>query len=423
MFLKMDGLMDTPKQNNNSVYGKVIGCAIIFAFGCLLVSALIMPAEAQNNKVKIMAYLQSDIDEDEYRKFIKDINQYYADNGISVNFTVERIKRFPPGGGCGYNAYDNDVVMHVGSGKGHYRGPPYFIAGANTDSPFAFTKLGIRAEAHELAHFLGFQDLYWFRSQSVFFSPPIDEKSLMVDVYGDDVKFCSNAKYVLKMNIARLNSGGRNSILYPAARVPKKLRVQIKGVKDKECKVYSFKRNYKKFQSLPNETPILTVNTDSSGIFEMDTFDSITDDDNEVFDLFFIECKPKRFWQKSGKFWINSLATETCYAENGAVSVCDIACVNSGEWCVFSPIPDMFKPISKPIDLQRGYSINESERKEIVDNNKPVIGFDSENSGNVGQLKGNDPVLSKEDYTPPEIKTDPEDEKQSLWDKMKAFFR
>ncbi|HAF95980.1 MAG: hypothetical protein A2X34_02305 [Elusimicrobia bacterium GWC2_51_8] len=386
------------KQNNRSVCGADIGFVFAFIAGCLLASTLITPAWAQNNNtVKIMAYLQEDVDEAGYRKLLKNINKYYADNGIDVNFSPEQINRYPVGGSCGSRAYGNDVIMCVGPGKGSFIGWPRFILGANTDPPYGFTATGIRAEAHELAHFLGFQDLYWLKTLPPLIAPPIATKDIMTDVYTDGVMFGPNAKYIIKMNISRLNKGGRLSILYPSSRKAKKLRVQIRDGQDKTCKIYTRKRNYEKFQSQINATPSLTVHTNSSGVFEMRPINILEED----FDLYHIACD-------SQKFWLSSLETENCYATNGAHSVCDIVCLNSGEWCIFSPVRDILGDIGNTkipmIDNFKQSGTKNPFKQGNVSDNTSTPELDLGADVTIGQLKSNNPAVSQRTSAPPMIR-------------------
>lgn len=279
-------------------------------------------------RVNIMAYIQTGVagvNETSYRNFIENINQLYSNNGINVDFNVGEIEWYDQSQSCGTNLYSNNVIMCVGQGKGGFLGVPYFTVGANTDSPFGFSSTGVMAEAHELAHFLGFQDLYWLRSQESLRAPTIFEveNDIMTSPYTLSNVFGEHAKYVLNLNLGRLKSG--QSLIYPKSRMASGLKVDT-GLPNQNCQIYTRQRDYSQFNSKVNNTPSLTKTTNGSGIFEMDIIGGDPADNN--FDIYYIVCG-------LNKFWINSLATEDCFKAQGAISTCNIKCLNSGSWCQF----------------------------------------------------------------------------------------
>ncbi len=277
-------------------------------------------------EVRISAYIKSGIsgiDEASYRAFIENINQLYSNNGIKVKFKPERIEWYS-GESCGSDFYGNDVIMCVGPDKGGYIGPPYYVVGANTNSPFGFSSTGIRAEAHELAHFLGFQDLYWLKTQSPLIAPSIASNDLMMDPYTETNVFGELVKSVIKMNLKLLDIDGKESIKYPKDRVASKLSITIDGLPNRECKIYTRERDYTQFNSKIKVTESLVKTTDSSANFEMDVIGGDSVDNN--FDLYYISCG-------SNNFWLSSLETEKCFQNNGPNHICNIRCSNTNGWC------------------------------------------------------------------------------------------
>lgn len=285
--------------------------------------------------VKITAYIQrgvDGVDEASFREFISKINDYYRDNDIAVSFTPERIEWYDESESCGSDVYGNDVILCVGPGKkaGGYRGPPYFVVGANTDPPYHFTDIGVRSAVHELAHFLGFQDLYWLRSLPPSVAPAM-ENNLMIYHYDPPFVFESRARKVLNMNARLLAEGGRDAILYPKKRVPFRLKLEIEGAANQGCDVYTRDRDPLESKSKLRAAPSLRATTDAGGAFLMEVIGGDSEDKN--FDLYRVACGSK-------EYWANSLAVEDCYQAFGgnvAAAVCPIRCSTPGEWCAFSP--------------------------------------------------------------------------------------
>jgi hypothetical protein len=278
-----------------------------------------------------MAYIQtgvSGVDETSYRDFIENINKLYFNNDLNIKFNIGGIIWYNRDQSCGTNFYNNDVIMCVGPDKGGYLGPPYYVVGANTNNPFGFSPTGVRAVSHELAHYLGFQDLYWLRSQEPLKTPSSSEieNDLMTDPYNAANVFGEHAKYVLNYNFERLRVGGSNSILYPRSRIASKLRINT-GIPNQTCQIYTRERDYVQFNSKINTTPGLTKITDSFGNFQMNIVAGDPADNN--FDIYYLDCN-------GNNFWINSLMTEDCFRQQGTGGgICNIRCLSPGNYCQF----------------------------------------------------------------------------------------
>lgn len=279
-------------------------------------------------EVKLMVNIQKGItgvSETSFTQFIKDINRFYADNNINGKFVIGKI-RWVSESEFSYDFDGNDLIMWVGPNKGGYRGPPYFIVGVNTNPPFGFSSTGVKCEAQELAHYLGFQDLYWLSTVNPVAPKIIEiESDIMYDSYNPNAVFERNSRYVLNYNLQRIKVSGHQSILYPASRVAKGLIINTK-IPNQICEIYTRERDYTLFKSKINSTPSLTKTTDSIGRFTMDIIGGDAVDNN--FDVYVLKCNGKTFW-------LSSLAIEDCFIEQGPDSDCNIDCFESDSWCKY----------------------------------------------------------------------------------------
>jgi hypothetical protein len=274
-----------------------------------------------------MAYIQSGVSgvtEATYRSFVDDINKLYSKNGIDAGFAIGNIKWYEKGSNCGSSFEGNDVIMCVGPGKGGYMGAPYYTVGVNTDSPYGFGDVGVMAEVHELAHYLGFQDLYWLKTTPTSSPLPTSiEKDIMTSPYDMSNTFGVNAKYILQMNVSKVKTGGKESIVYPKSRTPSNFSINI-GIPNQMCSIYARERDYSLFKSRILSNPV-SKTANASGVFEMGIVAGDPSDNN--FDIYQIICG-------NNTYWISSLLQEDCYRQKGANQVCNVKCQGNNGWCV-----------------------------------------------------------------------------------------
>ncbi len=282
-------------------------------------------------EINITAYLPIDIGIDElsYHSFLNNISKLYQDNGISISFNANKIIWYQPTETCSKERYGNHLSMCVGPNKGGYLGPPWFQVGANTNSPFGFTPTGVRAEAHELAHFLGVRDLYWLTtsSESDLKAPVINGigKDIMFSPYPyDNTTFNEWEKNIIKYNIERLKEG--KEIIYPANRTPLKLNIKFPTfLANRLCNIYISKRDYNLFKSklITAEGPSLSITINNEGNFQIEP-------SSDEVDLSYIYC-PKDY-----RYWLNFISTENCFIKNGLNAECNISCSVNNGWCAFT---------------------------------------------------------------------------------------
>jgi hypothetical protein len=283
-------------------------------------------------EIDIMAYVQRGVDgvtEKTFLSFIDDITEFYQDNDLNVVFKVKNLEWYDSGEDCGRDLKGNDVIMCVGPDKGGYLGSPYFISGANTNAPFGFTEIGIMAESHELAHFLGFQDLYWFDCQGILNEPgnSLFEKDIMYYPYTSGNGFLTNSRYILAMNAENIKREGNSGIISPVERTPSSFSIYT-GLPNTSCRVYQNTRDYSTFKSTINSAFTVKGVTDDSGVLTIDNNNmSVLGYGSNEIDILYIECG-------MNVFWLNSLVWEDCYIENGANSICSVKCTDSN-WCEY----------------------------------------------------------------------------------------
>ena len=263
------------------------------------------------NKVQMCVYLHDSQITSAFTYFLSNINQLFNNNGVNGEFVAKYLITYS-GTDCPTDIKGCDLLLCTGPGKGGFVGPPYTpTVGFNTNPPYGFTQIGVQAGCHELAHFLGFQDLYWLNGAGI---PPIHEitNDIMRDPYTNNPVLSEIPAKILNLNLTRLNNGF--GILYPKYRVATSLNIKT-DYPDTYYELFTRTRDYNTFQSIINSLPIKTGYTDSSGIFTTPIYSG--DDVDNNFDVYKIII--------SGlNIWISCLVTEACYLFNEYTAICYI---------------------------------------------------------------------------------------------------
>ncbi|MFH0876297.1 MAG: hypothetical protein V1859_10250 [archaeon] len=255
-----------------------------------------------------------------------------------------------------------------------FMGPPLYLIGIDT-TPKATEKrdsekidynwnspiYAVQTTAHEIAHFLGARDLYWYdlENNQEYNAPKIDNSD-------DDLfyqKNYVNSLYIIhgfeiiKYNLLMTSSNRPDAqktlfpkkIFYPKSRAPVAFEVFLPKVFT-ECDILSSIRNYNTFNSkislkkvpyekldMPSQKPSLK----NDGLRLVIDYENLKVNvvDND-FDLLLIQCSNK-------KYWINSLLIDECYlAIPQAVNrLCYLKCTVPDNWCNFEKAVE--KPVSK----------------------------------------------------------------------------
>ena len=283
--------------------------------------------------VKMRVYIQSGVsgvNEDTFHAFIKKVSSFYKSKGISVDFVVEDLRWINTAEPSSINLSGVDVVLVAGEGAGHFIGTIQRV-GANLSDPFKFSQQGVVALAHEFGHYFGVIDQYWLNMTNAT-TPLLSsdlKSSIMYYSYTLTNGFSSLEKETIRKNLSNLLNGDKSSILYPAERWSKVLKIYI-GKTNEPCKIFSSTRSYNTFNSSFTSTPTLIKNTDSAGVLTID----IKSVSNRVeFDLFRIECG-------GFKVWINSTILDSNYLENGIIDTCEARYLNDTQWCALADLPE-----------------------------------------------------------------------------------
>jgi hypothetical protein len=268
------------------------------------------------------------IDRENVSRFYGDIEDYFTSQGLDVNMKIADFSYYDSG--CveeaSFEDVDRkaDVSMCIGSGEGGFYGAKVNVLGANTDSPFGFTPTGVHAEAHEIIHFLGFQDLYGYPESM---PKNWNDKSLMEYVYYENPELADITKKVVKFNLEQQELG-RKQIFYPRntsgqpdfkkVRIPEKTILSYEVGSQDSCKVYEIHR-YRE-DKLSDPMDFAAVNGSIRFTVADLNFDS--------YGGIKIECG-------SVEYWSPSVLYDQCFLDGGVPEGCSYSCETDGNWCSF----------------------------------------------------------------------------------------
>ncbi len=283
--------------------------------------------------VRIKAILDTSVDENEYRRFIEKIENYLNTQGIKIDLEVVDITTYmdkdPDDQDCcrSHNLGSDDsadLLMCVGPGEGWFWAKP--VVGANTNPPFGFSDVGVRAEAHEILHFLGCSDEVYPPEMPKMGSDVNKENidaSVMHEYGRDDAKVSYVCREIANYNLKNLRASVE--MKYPrcfdshfSTIMPDEILLKFSDAKTRN--IYEFFFNFE-------------------GGFD---YQYVKECDEKECDVqVFNKRDGKWVWgykieeQSGNVYWIPYYLLEECWVESGFKNLeeCTFLCEEAGKWC------------------------------------------------------------------------------------------
>jgi hypothetical protein len=291
-------------------------------------------SDTQEIGVAVRVSETTSFERDRFRNFLTDVSEYFESEGVSLRFDITSYKDYGTNENCvrdasfARNSYsqDTDLAFCVGPGEGGYYGAKTNVVGLNTNERFRFTETGKIAAAHEVIHFLGYQDLYIFPD-----SMPKKwiSDNVMNYIYSAPNKITKSQERILNTNLERL-SENRQKIAYPLEksgqpdfrrnRLQRADTLKFNLDKNTRCRIDELKYS--------GTEEITTAETGSDGTLEF----TVAELDLDTYGGLRFSCGSDTFWAPSPVF-------DKCYLDQPNDGSCSYSC-EEGDWCQLEDLPE-----------------------------------------------------------------------------------